>query len=121
MDKAIPKKTWTPRRIAAIAGIVALVAMFLYSFVFMDTRSRLNVDRDRLMVYTVQEGSFQEFIDVSGTVQPIRTVYLDAIEGGMVQQVKRQSGEMVEQGDTILVLSNSNLQLAGDEPGSEPV
>lgn len=111
MDKAIEKKFWTPKRIAAVIGVVLLVGMFLYSFVFMDTRSRLNVDRERLMVYTVQEDSFQEFIDVTGTVQPIRTVYLDAIEGGMVQEVKRESGEMVEQGDSILVLSNSGLQL----------
>lgn len=111
MDRKLNKKTWTQKRIAILAGVVIIVSMFLYSFVFMDTRSRLNVDRDRLRVYTVQEGSFQEFIDVSGTVQPIRTVYLDAIEGGMVQQVKRQSGEMIEEGDTILVLSNSNLQL----------
>lgn len=111
MDRAIKKKFWTARRIAGLAGIILLAGMFFYSFVLMDTRSRLHVDRERLMVYTVQEDSFQEFIDVSGTIQPVRTVYLDAIEGGMIQQVKRGSGEMVEQGDSILVLANSSLQL----------
>lgn len=111
MDKKIKRKTWTTKRMAMIAGACVIVALFLYSFVWMDSSSRLNVDRDRLMVHTVEEGAFQEFIDVSGTIQPIRTVFLDAIEGGMVQEVKRQSGEMVEEGDTILVLSNSNLQL----------
>lgn len=111
MDKKIKKKTWTPKLFAFITIGIAVIALFLYSFVFMDTRSRLNVDRDRLMVHTVQEGSFQEFIDVSGTIQPIRTVYLDAVEGGVVQQVKFQSGAMVNEGDTILVMSNSNLQL----------
>jgi len=111
MDKQIKKKTWTPKLIGMIAVGVAVIAMFLYSFVFMDTRSRLNVDRDRLMVHTVQEGSFQELIDVSGTIQPMRTVFLDAVEGGVVQQVKFQSGTMVNEGDTLLVMSNTNLQL----------
>lgn len=111
MDKKIEKKTWTPQLIGTIVLGLAVVAFFTYSFVFMDSRSRLNVDRDRLMVHTVQEDSFQEFIDVSGTIQPIRTVYLDAVEGGVVQQVKFQSGSMVNAGDTILVMSNTNLQL----------
>lgn len=111
MDKKIKKKIWTPKLFALIATGIVVITLFLYSFVFMDTRSRLNVDRDRLMVHTVQVGSFQEFIDVSGTIQPIRTVYLDAVEGGVVQHVKFRSGAMVNEGDTIMVMSNSNLQL----------
>jgi len=94
-----------------IAGAVAIIFLLVYSFAFMDTRSRLNVERDRLMVHSIEQGSFQEFIDVTGTIQPVRTIYLDAVEGGVVQHVKLQSGVMVEEGDTILMLSNSNLQL----------
>lgn len=111
MDKKIKKKTWTPKRIAMIVGGVAIVALFLYSFIFMDVRSTLNVDREKLTISSVQEDSFQEFIQVTGTVQPIQTIYLDAIEGGVVQEVYRESGTMVKGGDTILTLSNSNLQL----------
>jgi HlyD family secretion protein len=111
MDRQIEKKLWTPKLFAAIGIGAVVIALFIYSFVFMDTRSRLNVERDRLMIHTVQEGSFQEFIDVSGTIQPIRTVYLDAVEGGVVQQVNYQSGAMVSEGDTIMVMSNTNLQL----------
>lgn len=111
MDKKIKKKTWTPKRIAMILGGIAIVALFLYSFIFMDVRSTLNVEREKLTISTVQEDSFQEFIQVTGTVQPIQTIYLDAIEGGVVQEVYRESGTMVKEGDTILTLSNSNLQL----------
>ncbi len=112
MDRKIEKKTFTPKRIGLIVFGIALVALFLYSFVWMDTRSRLNVDRERLVIFEVQEGGFQEFIDITGTVQPIRTNFLDAVEGGVVQDVYLESGAMVEKGDTILVLSNSNLQLS---------
>lgn len=111
MDRKLEKKFFTPGRIGGIVGVCLIIGMFIYSFIYMDTRSRLNVDRDRLMIHTVQEGSFQEYIDVTGTVQPIRTVYLDAIEGGVVQEVRLPSGALVEEGDTVLVLSNSNLQL----------
>lgn len=111
MDKKIKKKTFTTKRIAMIVGGIAIVALFLYSFIFMDVRSTLNVEREKLTITTVQEDSFQEFIQVTGTVQPIQTIYLDAIEGGVVQEVYRESGTMVKEGDTILTLSNSNLQL----------
>lgn len=111
MDKKLEKKLITPKRIGMTAGVVLIVALFVYSFIFMDTRSRLNVERDRLTVYTVQEGSFQEFIDVTGVIQPIRTVYIEAVAGGTVQDIKLDSGVMVEEGDTVLVLSNSDLEM----------
>ncbi|HKL20011.1 MAG TPA: HlyD family efflux transporter periplasmic adaptor subunit, partial [Halalkalibaculum sp.] len=90
---------------------LAIVSLFIYSFFLMDVRSTLNVEQEKLTISTVQEDSFQEFIQVTGTVQPIQTIFLDAIEGGVVQEVYRESGTMVEQGDTILTLSNSGLQL----------
>jgi len=70
------------------------------------------VDRDKITISEVQEDTFQEFIQVTGTIQPIQTIYLDAIEGGVVQEVFLESGTMVQQGDTILTLTNSSLQLS---------
>lgn len=111
MDKKIDKKTWTTKRIAMVVGGFAIAALFIYSFLFMDVRSTLNVEKEKLTISTVQEDSFQEFIQVTGTVQPIQTIYLDALEGGVVQEVFAESGTMVKEGDTILTLSNSGLQL----------
>lgn len=112
MDRKIEKKTWTPKRVGMLVGVLAIVGLFVYSFIFMDVRSTLNVERDRVTVSTVQEDSFQEFIQVTGTVQPIQTIYLDALEGGVVEQIFLESGTMVERGDTILMLSNSDLRLS---------
>lgn len=111
MDKKIEKKTWTPKRIGMVTGGVILIALFLYSFVFMDNRSTLNVDRSKITISTVQEDSFQEFVRETGSVQPIQTIYLDAVEGGVVEDIYKESGAMVEKGDTILQLSNSDLRL----------
>lgn len=111
MDKKIDKKIWTTKRIVMVAGGLAIIALLVYSLAFMDMRSTLNVDRNKLTISTVQEDTFQEFIQVTGTIQPIQTIYLDAVEGGVVESIHRESGAMVEKGDTLLTLSNSDLQL----------
>ncbi|MEL7833056.1 efflux RND transporter periplasmic adaptor subunit [Fodinibius sp. Rm-B-1B1-1] len=112
MDKKIEKKRWGAKRLALIAAGIALLAFFVYSFVFFDSRSTLNVERETLNISEVEEGAFQEFIQVSGMVQPIQTIYLDAVEGGVVNEIYEESGAMVQQGDTILTLSNSDLRLS---------
>jgi len=111
MDRQLKKKTWTPKRI--VGGIlgVAIIGFFLYSFAFTEFKSTLNVEREKLTITTIKQDSFQEFIQVTGLVQPINTIYLDAIEGGVVKTVHLESGAFVQPGDTILTLSNSNLQL----------
>ncbi len=111
MDRKIEKKTWTPRRIAAILGGVVLLGGIIYQIGFADHRSTMNVEKDRLSIATVSTGEFTDYILVSGQIEPARTVFLDAIEGGMVNQVIRESGALLKKGDTILVLNNSNLQL----------
>jgi len=112
MDKKIEKKTWTPKRIALIVVGLAFVGFTIYSFAYMDFRSTLNVEKEKLTISTVTEDSFQEFIQVSGAVQPIRTIFLDALEGGVIKSVNLESGTTVDRGDTIAVLTNSSLQLS---------
>lgn len=112
MDRKIKKKIWTTNRIIGLIGGLILIAFFAYSFLFADFRSTLNVDREKLTISTVGEDLFQEFILVTGNIQPINTIFLDAIEGGVVQKVQLESGTMVTPGDTILILTNSNLQLS---------
>ena len=112
MDKKIEKKKASPVRIAGYILIAGIILFALYNYFGTDRGSSVVVDRERAMVSEVTEGVFQEFVDVSGTVQPIETTYLDAVEGGVVQQVFAESGEIVEAGDTIVVLTNSSLQLS---------
>ena len=111
MDRKLGRKIWSPKRLAWLAGIVLLVALPVYVFVASDSSSRLNVRAERVTISTVERGPFQVFIAVTGTVLPIRTVYLDAIEGGRVERVIREAGSLVNEGDTILQLANTNLLL----------
>jgi HlyD family secretion protein len=65
--------------------------------------------RDRLLFSTVRRGQFRETITVTGKIQPVNIVYLDALEGGRVDKVFMEAGSMVKQGDPILQLTNTNL------------
>ncbi len=112
MDKKIEKKKISTVKIVGYLMLAGILLIALYNFFGQDSGSTTTVDRQRLIISEVAEGVFQEFVDVSGTVQPVRTTYLDAVEGGVVQNVFAQSGEMVEAGDTIVVLTNSSLQLS---------
>ena len=112
MDRQIKKKNWTLKRIATFGGIAAFVLFIAYQFIFADRRSKLKVEMDKITISTVQRGVFQEFIPQTGTVEPSRTVYLDAVEGGTIKRVVAESGAMLKAGDVILELSNLNRELS---------
>ena len=109
MDRKIKKKTWTIGRIASIVLGGGLLAFILYSFVFTNKGTQLNVTLDRINVSEVFLGQFKEYIPVDGNVLPIKTIRLDAIEGGNVAKKFLEGGVLVNQGDTILRLNNNNL------------
>ena len=111
MDRRVEKKASYGRLAAYIAGGVAVL---LFAWWFVDTilggRS-LSVNAQRITVSSVSTGTFEDFIPLRGRLVPRSTVFLDAIEGGRVEQILVEDGTMVEVGDLIAVLSNTNLQL----------
>ena len=112
VDRRIEKRTFTPKRIAfAVAALLFVGAVGYGLWRATSGGKRLNVERDKLTVSTVEAGPFQEFIAITGTVTPLQTVYLDAVEGGRVEEVFVQEGAMVEKEDPLLRLSNNNLRL----------
>ena len=111
MDKKLEKKFWTVKRIIWIVGGILLGSFLVYQLVFADKRTRLNVDKEKITVSDVTQGVFDEFIVVSGVVQPIKTYHIDAIEGGYVKEKVIDGGNTVKQGDVILKLDNNRLQM----------
>lgn len=112
MDKQLKKKTWTVKRVATYGGIAVFVLFIGYQFIFADRRSKLKIEKDKITIAEVKRGEFKEYIPQTGTIEPSRTVYLDAIEGGAIKRVVAESGAMLKQGDVILELSNLNRELA---------
>jgi HlyD family secretion protein len=111
MDKILEKRRWSRSRIIWITIGILIPVLISLQLVFGDRSSKLNIDSQRLRIAQVREGQFQEYIPVTGTVIPIQTVYLDAVEGGRVEQRFVEAGTMVKKDDPILQLSNTNLLL----------
>ena len=112
MDKQLKKKYWTVKRIATYGGIAALVSFVAYQFIFDDRRSTYKTEKDKITISEVKKGEFKEYIPQTGTVEPSRTVYLDAIEGGNIRRIVSESGAMLKKGDVILELTNLNRELS---------
>ena len=111
MDRVVAKRMPVTRTIVyAVGAIVA--ALFVWWLVGMLLGGRsLSVNAQRIFVSPVTVGTFEDFIPLRGRLVPRSTVYLDAIEGGRVEQVLVEDGALVEAGDAIALLSNTNLQL----------
>lgn len=114
MDIQIEKKTgWkrltTKKAIPYYAGAVLLV--FVIWLTFRDYSSTLKVDVTGLNITTVKSGEFNDYVRVTGQVQPIKTVQLSPLEAGIVENIVIEEGTCVKQGDVIVELSNHNLSL----------
>jgi HlyD family secretion protein len=112
VDRKIEKKTWNTKRILILTGIVAFVA-FLVIFVLPQVtgKSKYNVPVDRITISDITKGPFSEFIPVNGVVMPQLTEYIDAIQGGTVQQRYVEDGAKLHKGDPIVKLSNTDVEL----------
>lgn len=112
MDIPIEKKRFTAKKILVYTSILMLLVFIVFVIISAGGVSKLNVEKERISISTVQDGVFQENIPVNGIVLPITTIYLDALEGGRVEEKFVEDGEVLEIGDPILRLSNTDLELS---------
>jgi HlyD family secretion protein len=111
MDKPIDpavKKQARLRRIAIAFGVVAALVLYL---ALRDGSSQTTLARERITTGKVRRDIFQDYIAVIGGVEPIQTIYLDATEGGRVDEIFLREGARLQQGEKILRLSNDSLVL----------
>jgi HlyD family secretion protein len=111
MDRKVEKKTALSTKLGyAAAALLVLAFAWWFINTLMNGRS-LTVNSQRISVSPATVGTFEDFIPLRGRLVPKSTVYLDAIEGGRVEERLVEDGAVVEAGDLIAVLSNTNLQL----------
>lgn len=111
MDRELVKKNKTPRKIAIGLIVVSVLGFVIYSLFFVDHTKQMSVSGDELTITEVKNGVFQEFIPVDGIVQPLKTIYLDVVQGGYVEKKFIDGGNEVKTGDMLLKLSNNNLMM----------
>src|SRR5680860_86390 len=102
------KKGLRPKHYGYIAlGLLILFAG--YQLIFASSVSTFRTEKDKLSVAEVIQGKFDDYITINGNVAPIATIYMDAYEGGRVEEKLIEEGAMVKKGDIILKLENMNL------------
>ena len=114
MDKRIEMKkgfrtAFTRKALPYWGG--ALFLILVLWIVFRDNSSTLRVDGQTLTTGDVTHGEFNDYIRISGQVQPMTTIQISPLEGGVVEEIIREEGSQVKKGDEILRLSNENLDL----------
>lgn len=114
MDKIIEKKkgiaiAFTKKALPYWFG--TFLTIFILWLIMRDDASTLRVNAGTLSISEVLSGEFNDYIRVSGQVQPMTTIQISPQEGGIVQEILIEEGSKVKAGDEILRMSNDNLDL----------
>ena len=102
MDIQLKKRPWYVRHRYSLLGAAVVVALMIYSAVQLAGPSRQRAKVEDGQIVEVKRADFLEFLDVEGTVQPIRTIRANALVGGTVERVVAENGQQMEAGDTLL-------------------
>ena len=114
MDKIIEKKTgwrvaFTKKALPWWLG--ALLLVFVIYLIARPNNKTLRVEKDTVTIANAVKGEFNDYIRISGRVQPMTTIQLSPQEGGIVEKILIEEGSPVKAGDAILILNNDNLDL----------
>lgn len=112
MDIKIEQSKWDKRKkyVPFIAGGLVLCGLFSW-LAFGKLSSTLSVKERDLGIVSVEEGKFDDYIYIDGQAAPIRVVQISTEEGGIVRSKVVEEGAHINEGDVIVQLSNSNLDL----------
>lgn len=88
-----------------------LVVVFVIYLLLRDDVRTFRVNADTVSVSEVISGEFNDYIRVSGQVQPMTTIQISPLESGVVHDIFIEEGAKVKAGDKILELKNENLDM----------
>ena len=109
MDIRIKKKPWYRRYLYHIAGGTALAALVIYATIMSLEPQKVKLSDTKEVLASAEMRDFTEYLDVEGIVQPIMTIQVNTMESGFVERIVAEDGAMLNEGDTILILSNPEL------------
>jgi RND family efflux transporter MFP subunit len=109
MDIKIEKKPWYIRYKYYLIGGFLFAAFLIYVITLSLGPRKLRIDAENIQIAEVKESNFMEYVDVEGLIQPILTIKINTREAGSVERIVGEEGSLLQQGDTILVLSNPDL------------
>ena len=115
MDIRIKKKPWYWRYLYHIIGGTLLAALVIYATIMSLEPHKVKLSDTKEVLGTAEMRDFTEYLDVEGIVQPIMTIQVNTMESGFVEHIVAEDGAMLNEGDTILILSNPELLRSIDD------
>lgn len=112
MDRIIEQKKMPAWKWALVAVALAAAGWVVYGLLADASIRTYRVPAEQLIVSSVEFGAFEDTIPIRGTIQPFNSVFLDAVNGGAIEEVFVEEGNFVEAGQPLLQLSNTNLRLS---------
>lgn len=112
MDTRLEKKKGLKKKHIPYIVLGTFLIAALCWLIFGNHSSKLNIDKNKVTIQTVSKGEFNDYTRINGQVQPINTIQLSAIEGGMVAEKLVEEGSMVHQGQVVVRLTNPMLNLS---------
>jgi HlyD family secretion protein len=118
MDRKIHQPRWSPARWplaarVAVGGVaIAALALLAVKLIAGGGERTLRLPMAQATVSTVEQGIFHDLIPLRANVVPRETLYIDAIDGGRVDRVLVEAGDVVQEGQPLIELSNTNLALS---------
>ena len=109
MDIKLEKKPWYIRYRYYLMGGLLFAAFLGYVVILSLGPRKLRIDAENVQIAEVKEDNFMEYVDVEGLIQPILTIKVNTREAGSVESIVGEEGSLLQQGDTILILSNPDL------------
>lgn len=111
MDRKINKKKFTKQSILVYVIGLAIIFITVYNIIDSDSPKKMNIEADHIMISSVEEGLFQEYTPVTGSIQPLETFQLDVSNGGRILKKFVDEGAYLKVGDPIILLDNVQLRL----------
>jgi HlyD family secretion protein len=113
MDRPIVRPWWRKKHWvqAGIAVLVVVLVLVTASLLFGSSERSVRMSATNVTIAAVTQGAFHDFVPLRAKVVALNTVYLDALEGGRVERVLAQAGDDVTEGQPLVELTNTELEL----------
>ena len=109
MDTVINRKNNKKKQLLLIIPIILVLGYFVFTAL---TKQRsLNVKQSEITIKTVEDDFFEDFILFQAKVTPLNSMLVNIIEGGAVQEIFAENGDMVTKGQPLVRLYNPNTEL----------
>lgn len=111
MDRHVPRGRLRRTHVIATGVGVLLLTVGGYAYMNFGRQSSIAIPVDRVTISSVQRAPFSDYVPVTGTVVPMTSIFIDAVEGGQVTEVLVEEGAWVEAGQPLARLKNAQLEL----------